>query len=90
MMLTHPSFLPRQAWQLLPGQACTWQLQPGETLMVDQGRLWLTRVTRVGDAQDHVIQAGARWLAQGCETVVVESFGPGPCLGLRAFSADRG
>jgi hypothetical protein len=87
MMLTPPSFLNRLAWQLQPGQACTWQLQPGEVLRVDQGRLWLTRVTRVGDAQDHVIPAGQGWQAMGCETVVVESFGPGPCQGVRRLGA---
>ncbi len=59
---------------LAPGQVIACHLRTGHVLQVTQGQLWLTRA---GDAQDHVLGPGQRWLAAGREQVWLSALGPG-------------
>lgn len=58
------------------GQAARLTLRRGETLLVRQGRLWLTRE---GDPVDHVLWPGAGHVASVPQEVVIEAFGPQAC-----------
>lgn len=53
-------------------------------LLLQRGRLWLTRC---GDPADHFYEAGARAVLDGRRAAVIESIGPGPArLAIRRFS----
>ncbi len=58
------------------GQAARLTLRRGETLLVRQGRLWLTRE---GDPVDHVLWPGSGHVASVPQEVVIEAFGPQAC-----------
>lgn len=58
------------------GQAQRLMLRRGETLLVRQGRLWLTRE---GDPVDHVLWPGSGHVASVPQEVVIEAFGPQAC-----------
>lgn len=58
------------------GQPARLRLRPGETLLVRQGRLWLTRE---GDLVDHVLSPGCGHVAAGHQEVVIEAFGAPLC-----------
>lgn len=58
------------------GQAVRLTLRRGETLIVRQGRLWLTRE---GDPVDHVLWPGSGHVAPVPQEVVIEAFGPQAC-----------
>lgn len=61
---------------LAAGQAVRLSLRRGETLLVRQGRLWLTRE---GDPVDHVLWPGSGHVASVPQEVVIEAFGPQAC-----------
>ena len=58
------------------GQAARLTLRRGETLLVRQGRLWLTRE---GDAVDHLLEPGCGHVASVPQEVVIEALGPQAC-----------
>lgn len=58
------------------GQAARLTLRRGETLLVRQGCLWLTRE---GDPVDHVLRPGSGHVASVPQEVVIEAFGPQVC-----------
>lgn len=58
------------------GQAVRLKLRRGETLLVRQGRLWLTRE---GDPVDHVLWPGSGHVASVPQDVVIEAFGLQAC-----------
>lgn len=58
------------------GQATRLTLRRGETLLVRQGRLWLTRE---GDPIDHLLQPGCGHVASAPQEVVIEALGLQAC-----------
>lgn len=77
--LLRPPAMQRQSCSsatLPAGQAARLTLRRGETLLVRQGRLWLTRE---GDPVDHVLWLGSGHVASVPQEVVIEAFGPQDC-----------
>ncbi len=58
------------------GEVRRLKLGPGDTVLVRQGALWLTRE---GDAVDHLLRPGRGHVATHAQDVVVEAMGTQPC-----------
>jgi len=65
-----------QAHVLPIGEVRRLKLRPGDTVLVRQGALWLTRE---GDALDHLLRPGRGHVAAHAQEVVVEAMGAQPC-----------
>jgi hypothetical protein len=69
-----PLHSPREAGLPL-GRVSRLRLQVGDTVVVRQGGLWLTRS---GDGQDYFLRPGISFVATRRETVLIEGIAPQP------------